>query len=159
MISANSREIHPFRAILPIGDSSSVEAMTTTSHPVRRGLAAGITMLAATALLISGTLSILRGIAGVTEDEVFLIPSEYIYQLDVSAWGWVHLVLGVLLVVVALGMMVNAAWARIFAYCLAALPIIANFLSLPYYPWWSVILIVMDLIVIWAISTWTPRRT
>ncbi|MFD3430213.1 hypothetical protein ACFWU7_29845 [Nocardia fluminea] len=61
--------------------------MTTTSHPVRRGLAAGITMLAATALLISGTLSILRGIAGVTEDEVFLIPSEYIYQLDVSAWG------------------------------------------------------------------------
>ncbi|MFD3430212.1 hypothetical protein ACFWU7_29840 [Nocardia fluminea] len=59
----------------------------------------------------------------------------------------------------ALGMMVNAAWARIFAYCLAALSIIANFLSLPYYPWWSVILIVMDLIVIWAISTWTPRRT
>ncbi|MEU4651420.1 DUF7144 family membrane protein [Nocardia fluminea] len=116
-------------------------------------------MLAAAALLISGTLSILRGIAGVTEDDVFLIPGEYTYQLDVSAWGWVHLVLGALLVVVALGMMVNATWARIFAYCLAALSIVANFLSLPYYPWWSAILIVMDLIVIWAVSTWTPRRT
>ncbi|MFD6396834.1 hypothetical protein [Nocardia sp. NPDC060249] len=132
--------------------------MTTTSHPARRVLAVGITLLAATALVIAGTLSILRGIAGIIEDEVFLVPGDYVYQLDVSAWGWIHLVLGVLLVAVALGMMVTATWARIVAYCLAALSIIANFLSLPYYPWWSVILIVIDLVVIWAISTWTPDR-
>ncbi|MBC7300817.1 MAG: hypothetical protein H5T78_07675 [Nocardia sp.] len=132
--------------------------MTTTSHPVRQGLAAGITMLAAIMLLVSGTLSILRGIAGVTEDEIFLIPSEYSYQFDVSTWGWIHLALGVLLVAVALGMMMTATWARIFAYCLAALSIIANFLSLPYYPWWSIIVIVVDLIVIWAIASWNPER-
>ncbi|MFD3748065.1 hypothetical protein [Nocardia sp. NPDC058633] len=132
--------------------------MTTTSQPVRQGLAAGITMLAAIMLLVSGTLSILRGIAGVTKDEIFLIPSEYSYQFDVSAWGWIHLALGVLLVAVAIGMMVTATWARIFAYCLAALSIVANFASLPHYPWWSVIVIVVDLVVIWAISTWTPDR-
>lgn len=130
----------------------------TTSHPVRRGLAVGITMLAATALLISGTLSILRGIAGINEDEVFLIPGDYVYQLDVSSWGWIHMVLGVLAVVVALGMMVTATWARIVAYGLAGLSIIANFLSLPYYPWWSVIVIAVDILVIWAIATWTPHR-
>lgn len=115
-------------------------------------------MLAAIMLLVSGTLSILRGIAGVTEDEIFLIPSEYSYQFDVSTWGWIHLALGVLLVAVALGMMMTATWARIFAYCLAALSIIANFLSLPYYPWWSIIVIVVDLIVIWAIASWNPER-
>ncbi|MFC8384736.1 hypothetical protein [Nocardia sp. NPDC057272] len=131
--------------------------MTITSHPVRQGLAAGITMLAAIMLLVAGTLSILRGIAGVTKDELFLIPSEYSYELDVSSWGWIHLALGVFLVAVAIGMMLTATWARIFAYCLAVLSIIANFLSLPYYPWWSVIIIVIDLIVIWAVSTWNPR--
>ncbi|MFC9664750.1 hypothetical protein ACFVJ5_31340 [Nocardia sp. NPDC127606] len=131
--------------------------MTITSHPVRQGLAAGVTMLAAIMLLVAGTLSILRGIAGVTKDELFLIPSEYSYELDVSSWGWIHLALGVFLVAVAIGMMLTATWARIFAYCLAVLSIIANFLSLPYYPWWSVIIIVIDLIVIWAVSTWNPR--
>ncbi|WP_410877034.1 hypothetical protein [Nocardia sp. A7] len=131
--------------------------MTTAAHPVRQGLAATITMLAAILLLVAGILSILRGIAGVTKDEIFLIPSEYSYQLDVSTWGWIHLALGVLLVAVAIGMMLTATWARIFAYCLAALSIIANFLSLPYYPWWSVILIVLDVIVIWAVSAWNPQ--
>ncbi|MFD3706614.1 hypothetical protein ACFWUP_26050 [Nocardia sp. NPDC058658] len=132
--------------------------MTTTSHPVRQGLAAGITMLAAILLLVAGTLGILRGIAGVTKDEVFLIPSEYSYQFDVSTWGWIHLVLGILFVAVAIGMMVTATWARVFAYCLLALSIIANFLSLPYYPAWAVIVIVIDLVVIWALSTWNPDR-
>ncbi|MGW0328605.1 DUF7144 family membrane protein [Nocardia sp. NPDC003183] len=131
--------------------------MTITSHPVRQGLAAGVTMLAVIMLLVAGTLSILRGIADVTEDELFLIPSEYSYQLDVSAWGWIHLALGVLLVAVAVGMILTASWARFAAYCLAALSIIANFLSLPYCPWWSVIIIGIDLVVIWAISTWNPR--
>jgi hypothetical protein len=131
--------------------------MTITSHPARQRLAAGITMLAAIMLLVAGTLSILRGIAGVTKDEVFLIPSEYSYQLDVSSWGWVHLALGVLLVAVAIGMMLTATWARIFAYCLAALSIVANFLSLPYYPWWSAIIIAIDVIIIWAVSTWDPQ--
>ncbi|MFD4461968.1 hypothetical protein [Nocardia sp. NPDC058480] len=131
--------------------------MTSTSHPVRQGLAAGVTMLAAIMLLVSGTLNILRGIAGITKDEIFLIPSDYTYAFDVSTWGWISLVLGVLLVAVAIGMMVTATWARVFAYCLAALSIIANFLSLPYYPWWSVTIIVIDLIVIWAISTWHPH--
>ncbi|MEV6660409.1 DUF7144 family membrane protein [Nocardia fluminea] len=130
--------------------------MTITSHPVRQVLAAGITMLAAIMLLVAGTLSILRGIAGVTKDEIFLIPSEYSYQLDVSSWGWVHLALGVLLVAVAIGMILTATWARIFAYCLAGLSILANFLSLPYYPWWSVVIIVIDLVVVWAVSTRRP---
>ncbi|MFD6107280.1 hypothetical protein ACFWFQ_31975, partial [Nocardia salmonicida] len=73
-------------------------------------------------------------------------------------WGWIHLALGVLLVAVAIGMLLAATWARIFAYGLAALSIIANFLSLPYYPWWSVIIIAIDLTVIWAVSTWNPHR-
>jgi len=55
-------------------------------------------------------------------------------------------------------MMMTATWARVVALSLAALSLIANFLSLPYYPWWSIILIVLNVIVIWAISSWHPNR-
>lgn len=133
--------------------------MTITSQPLRQSLAAGITMLAVIMLLVSGTLSILRGIADLTEDDKILIPSEYSYQLDVTGWGWIHLALGVLLVAVAVGMILTATWARVVAVGLAALSIIANFLSLPYCPWGSVIVIGIDLVVIWAISTWRPQSS
>ncbi|TCJ93836.1 DUF7144 family membrane protein [Nocardia alba] len=130
--------------------------MTITSHPVRQSLATGITMLAVIMLLVSGTLSILRGIADLTEDDVILIPNEYSYQLDVTGWGWIHLALGVLLVAVAIGMILTATWARVVTAGLAAVSIIANFASLPYCPWWSVIIIGIDLAVIWAVSSWNP---
>ncbi|MCC8929452.1 MAG: hypothetical protein WBB62_03185 [Rhodococcus sp. (in: high G+C Gram-positive bacteria)] len=132
--------------------------MTTTSHPVRQGFAAGITMFAAILLLVAGMLSILRGIAGVSKDEIFVMPGDYIYKLDLTTWGWIYIVLGVLAVAVAIGMMMTATWARVVALSLAALSLIANFLSLPYYPWWSIILIVLNVIVIWAISSWHPNR-
>ena len=132
--------------------------MTTTSHPVRQGFAAGITMFAAILLLVAGMLSILRGIAGVSKDEIFVTPGDYIYKLDLTTWGWIYIVLGVLAVAVAIGMMMTATWARVVALSLAALSLIANFLSLPYYPWWSIILIVLNVIVIWAISSWHPDR-
>ena len=125
--------------------------MTTTSHPVRQGFAAGITMFAAILLLVAGMLSILRGIAGVSKDEIFVMPGDYIYKLDLTTWGWIYIVLGVLAVAVAIGMMMTATWARVVALSLAAL-------SLPYYPWWSIILIVLNVIVIWAISSWHPNR-
>ena len=132
--------------------------MTTTSHPVRQGFAAGITVFAAILLFVAGALSILRGIAGVAKDEIFVMPDDYVYKLDLTTWGWISIVLGVLAVAVAIGLMMTSTWARVVALSLAALSLIANFLSLPYYPWWSIILIVLNAIVIWAISSWHPNR-
>ncbi|MEV0431670.1 hypothetical protein [Nocardia sp. NPDC050413] len=127
-------------------------------HPVRQGMAAGITMLAAILLLVAGIVAIVRGIAGVVDDDVLFIPVEYVYDLDSTTWGWIHIVLGVLTVAVAIGLMLTATWARVVALTLTALSIIANFLSLPYYPAWSALVILIDIVIIWAIATWQPYR-
>ncbi|MBB5911219.1 urea transporter [Nocardia transvalensis] len=125
-------------------------------HPIRQGFAAGITMFAAVILLLGSILSILQGISAVADDQVFLAVPEYSYQMNLTTWGWVHIVLGIIGVLVAFGLMVAASWARVFAIAVAALSIIAAFLSLPYAPWWSVVTIILDLVVVWAISTWRP---
>ena len=65
---------------------------------------------------------------------------------------------GVLLLLAGIGLMSGATWARIVAIVVASLSIIANFLWLPYYPLWSILIIAIDLVVIWAVATWEPTR-
>lgn len=125
---------------------------------VKQGIAAGTSMGAAIILITLGILSLLQGIAAVAEDEVFVRGIEYIYKFDFTTWGWIHIVLGVLMILVGLALMTGATWARATAIVIAALSIIANFLWLPYYPWWSILIIALNVVVIWAISTWNPSR-
>lgn len=87
-----------------------------------------------------------------------MATSGYTYQFNTTTWGWIHLILGILLVIAAAGLMSGAMWARVIAVFLAALSILANFLWLPYYPWWSIVVIALNVVVIWAVTTWHPRR-
>lgn len=126
--------------------------------PVKRGVAAVTSIAAAVLLLAVGVLSILAGISAVSTDELFVTGPDYILQFSTTTWGWIHIVLGVLLAITALALMTGALWARITAVFLAGLSIIANFLWIPYYPWWSIVVIALDLVVIWAVSTWRPAQ-
>ncbi|MET8796290.1 hypothetical protein ABZV91_07515 [Nocardia sp. NPDC004568] len=126
--------------------------------PVMQGVAAVTSIAAAVLLLAVGVLSILAGISAVAGDELFVTGPNYILQFDTTTWGWIHVVLGILLVIAALALMSGALWARVTAVVLAGLSIIANFLWMPYYPWWSIALIAIDLVVIWAVSTWRPEQ-
>jgi hypothetical protein len=126
-------------------------------HPVRRGIAAGTSIAAAILLLTVGVLSIFEGISAVAEDDLIVVGTDYVYKFDTTTWGWIHIVIGILLVVAALGLMTGAMWARVVAIVLAALSIIANFMWLPYYPAWSVLVIALNIVVIWAVATWRPE--
>ncbi|MFF0456308.1 hypothetical protein [Nocardia africana] len=134
--------------------------MTTTpqEHPVRQGIAAGTSIGAAILLVTVGVLSILEGISAVANDKLFVVGVDYVYQFDTTPWGWIHIVLGILLVIAALGLMAGTTWGRIVAMTLAALSILANFLWLPYYPAWSILVIALNVVVIWAVATWNPGR-
>ena len=59
-------------------------------------LSSGVTGFAAIMLMAIGCFQILQGIAAIANDEFFVAGSEYIFSFDVTAWGWVHLVLGLL---------------------------------------------------------------
>ncbi|MBB1245686.1 hypothetical protein GL263_19275 [Streptomyces durbertensis] len=113
--------------------------------------AVGLTMFAAVMLSITGVLAILRGIMGIAEDDVFVTTPDYVFQFDLTGWGWMHLILGVLAFVVSLGLYKAAMWARVGGVIIAALVMLGNFLSMPYYPFWSLVVIAIAGFVIWAL--------
>src|SRR6476646_3291003 len=126
------------------------------THPTRQAWASGTSVVAAILLLVVGLVSLLQGISAVAEDEVFVVGIEYVYKFDLTTWGWIHIVIGVLVIVAGLGLFTGAAWARIAAVVVASLSIVANFLWIPYYPLWAILIIALDIVVIWAVTTWKP---
>ncbi|GGX57598.1 DUF7144 family membrane protein [Streptomyces fructofermentans] len=128
----------------------------TATHPARghtakQQWATGLMAFGAVILMIAGVLDIFRGISAIAEDDIFVTTENYVFQFDLTAWGWVHLALGVVAVIVSLGLFQGAMWARVSGVVIAGLIIIANFLSLPYYPVWSVVMIAASGFVIWAL--------
>ncbi|MET8327581.1 hypothetical protein [Streptomyces sp. NPDC005181] len=115
--------------------------------------ATGGVMFAGVLLMVDGVLGVIKGIAGIASDDVYARIRNYTFKFDVTAWGWIHLVLGVILIVIGWGILKGARWARALGIALAALSMIANFMWLPYVPIWAIISIAIDTFVIWALCT------
>lgn len=126
---------------------------TTGTQTAKQEWAGGLTAFAAVMLMIAGILDICRGAMALASDDVFLTPRTYVFEYDLTGWGWVHVVLGAVAMLVSFGLVLVALWARVCGVAIAALIIIANFLSLPYYPLWSIVMITMSGFIIWALCT------
>ncbi|WP_281155459.1 hypothetical protein [Streptomyces sp. HYC2] len=131
---------------------------TARPHPVKQAWATGLTAFAAVMLMIAGVLDIFRGIMGIAQDDVFVTTRNYVFQYDLTGWGWIHLVLGVLAVIISIGLFQTAMWARVAGVAIAGLIILANFLSLPYYPVWAVVMIAFSGFIIWALCVLRPEE-
>lgn len=117
--------------------------------------AVGVAWAAAALLLVASILAFLQGIAAVAGDEsLVLVDDGYIYAFNLTTWGWIHIILGIIGVCIAIGVFYAAVWARALAIVIAVLSIIANFMWLPYTPWWSILIIILDVLVIWAMANW-----
>ncbi|MFB7633204.1 hypothetical protein ACFC0M_20015 [Streptomyces sp. NPDC056149] len=111
----------------------------------------GDALFAGVALTVSGPLSILQGITGITRDRLFS-SFGYAYRFDLTAWGWIHLVIGVALFVVGVGILLDKAWARGAGIAVAGASLITQFMFVPYYPVWSIIVMAFDLLIVWSLS-------
>jgi len=135
--------------------------MTTSSmhHRSETSVAAagGLVTFAGVMLFIAGVLDLFRGIMAIANDNVYVSTPNYIFKFDLTSWGWIQLVLGVIAIGVSAGLFTRAVWARVVGVGIAALLIVANFLSIPYYPVWSLTLIALYAFVIWALCV-APRE-
>jgi hypothetical protein len=111
----------------------------------------GLTFAAAMLMLI-GSFQVLAGLAAIFNDDFFVVGQNYTFDLDTTAWGWIHLLLGILLLVAGWGLFTGATWAAVTALVLAMLSAVQNFFFIPYYPWWSLLIIALDVWVIWALT-------
>ena len=111
---------------------------------------AGWILFAAVILVVNGAVAIIEGLAGPEEGLVAEDPGE-VLVLDHATWGWIHLVIGILLVAVGVGLYRGARVARTLAVVLAMFNLVAHFTSLGASPWWSVVAIALDVLIIYAL--------
>ncbi|MCI3220667.1 hypothetical protein [Streptomyces sp. NP-1717] len=133
-------------------------ASPSGAHHTRSGKghstwATGGAMFAGVLLFVDGVLAVLNGVVSIARDNVYTLNGSYTYQFTLTSWGWIHLVVGVLLVLTGLGIMSGASWARVLGVGMAAVSIVANFMWLPYQPVWAVIAIAIGVFVIWSLLT------
>jgi hypothetical protein len=116
------------------------------------GWAVGFIMFAAIMMIMVGVFQALQGLIAIFENEFYLATRNYTFQFDATTWGWIHLLLGLLVAFAGYGLLSGKTWARLVAITLAALSATANFLFIPYYPFWSLLLVTLNILVIWAIT-------
>lgn len=136
-----------------IGDAWSTPHGGPPLPTSRDGRAGGV-LFAGVLMLCSGVLAVLQGIAAVAEDDLYARVGSYVYELDLSAWGWIHLVLGAVAAATGAALLKGMAWARFVGIFLAALSLVTQFLFLPYEPLWSIVVMAIDVFVIWSLVSW-----
>jgi hypothetical protein len=116
------------------------------------GWAVGGTVFAATVLMLIGVFQAITGLVAIFDDNFYVVTRNYTFDLDTTAWGWIHLLIGISLVAVSFGLFSRSPWAGVAAIMLASLSAVANFFFIPYYPFWSLLLIALDIWVIWSLT-------
>jgi hypothetical protein len=116
--------------------------------------ASGLTLFAAVLLVVGGVWHVFAGIAALIHDEVYVSTPEYVYSFDITGWGWIQLLLGILAVVAGFAILKGQAWARIVGIGFAVLSMVIQFMIIPLYPIWSWLMIAFDIGIIWALATY-----
>jgi hypothetical protein len=116
------------------------------------GWAVGFILFAAIMMIMVGIFQALQGLVAIFENEFYVATRNYLFQLDATSWGWIHLLVGLLVAFAGWSLMSGRTWARAVAITLAVLSAVANFLFIPYYPFWSLLIITLDVFVIWAVA-------
>jgi hypothetical protein len=120
--------------------------------PALSGWAATGITFAAMGLLLIGLFQLVAGLAAIIDDDFFVVTRNYAFDIDTTTWGWIHLLIGVVALGVGAGLIGQRLWAVVGAIAIAMLSAFANFLFIPYYPLWSLLVIAVNLWVIWALT-------
>lgn len=116
-------------------------------------LSSGVTGFAAIMLMAVGCFQILQGISAIANDKLFVAGQSYVFSFDTTAWGWFHVVLGILGVGIGIGILTRMTVGLIAGIALAFVNMIAEFAFLPHYPFWAVLLIAFNVMVVWALCS------
>jgi hypothetical protein len=102
-------------------------------------------------MMIGGLLNAFYGLIAVINDEWVVWGNRGAVYLDISQWGWVHIVVGLAVVLCGFGVFSGNVFARSVGVLIASLSVIVNFFFVPAYPLWAMTVIVIDALVIWAL--------
>jgi hypothetical protein len=112
----------------------------------------GWVVFAGVILLTSGIFSVVQAlVALIGPDAYYVVAGGSLFLFDVAGWGWWNLIIGALMIIVGLALFAGQTWARIVAVVLAILSAVGQLLLIPAQPWWSLIIIAIDVLIIYAL--------
>ena len=127
--------------------------------PGPSGWAIGGITFAGVMMIMIGAFQGIAGLVAIIDDDFYVVGQNYTFDIDTTAWGWIHLLLGALVLLAGIYLFRGATWAAAVAVVLAVISAIANFFFIPYYPFWSLLVIALDVWVIWALTRPGVLRT
>ncbi len=103
-------------------------------------------------MVMLGTFHVIEGLVALFNDQYFLTTrSGLVVSVDYTTWGWVHLLGGLIVIVAGVCVFVGQMWARAVGVFIALISAIVNIGFLAAYPIWSTMMVVLDVLVIWAL--------
>lgn len=111
----------------------------------------GWVVFAAVLMVVAGGIWAIQGLIAVFNDNLVIFGTEGAILLDVTGWGWIHIILGALLVLAGILVLRGNLFGRVIAVILAVLSIIVNFIWLPVYPVWAIVIITLDVFILYAV--------
>lgn len=110
-------------------------------------------------MILTGAFQAISGLVALFDDTYYLVTSGgLVVEADYTTWGWVHLIIGALIILAGFAALRGALWARIVGVTMAGLSALANLAFLAAYPLWSVLVIAMDVIIIYALTVHGSER-
>jgi hypothetical protein len=116
--------------------------------------ASGLILFAGAMLVVTGVLQIFAGTAAVVHDKIYVDTPNYLYEFNLTGWGWAQLITGILSVCAGYGALRGLTWARMVGIVLSGFSMIMQFLFIPHYPIWSLLIIALDVVIIWGLATY-----
>ena len=138
--------------------TSSSHQPETDVQPARPRTATGFSTFAGVVMVIAGIWHVLQGIAAIAHDHMYVSTPDYVYSFDLTGWGWIHLVLGVVVAAVGVAVLRGHSWAAAMGMILAGLSLLGTFLFIPWYPFWSLLIMALDAAVIYALARYQSER-
>ncbi|HSZ40072.1 MAG TPA: hypothetical protein VK817_08950 [Trebonia sp.] len=136
---------------------TSTTARETHTGRRREGQGYWMIVFASALLAMVGFLNLIDGIAAIAKSSVYVANARYVVG-DLRAWGWVVLILGILQLVSALGIIVGNQLARWFAVVVIACNTVAQMFFLPGYPFWSLMIIAIDVVALWGLCAYGSKE-
>jgi hypothetical protein len=116
------------------------------------GWAIGWTAFAGIMMIMMGGWWLINGLVGLFNSEFYVVTVRWIFQFDISTWAWIHLILGIIVLLAGFFLFKGAVWARTVGVIIAVIAALVSFAWLPYYPIWAVLFIVVSIAIIWALT-------
>jgi hypothetical protein len=133
-----------------MADTQTPMAGTQSVSPMAHGVA----VFAGVIMIVAGAFQGVEGLAGIVNDQYLVVLENYFVAFDITVWGWLHLLVGLALLAIGIFLLRGATWARVAGMIIAGISALLNFVWLPHSPWWSLLVIAIDILVIWALANY-----